>query len=168
MECALLCLCALRAAGPGPPWGPAGLARLAKAGATTEGRAAQPGRGRRPPRGAAHAAVSPFSFLQVIRKLCGLWRVNTNYRLMTSKLPDSRRFLHGQESVCYCGTWVAFWLQLRLTSSLGKTLFHLGILLCARTMKQKCKKKHYLLSECFNHPKNSLLKISTLPSCPVS
>nr|AAH94674.1 A disintegrin-like and metallopeptidase (reprolysin type) with thrombospondin type 1 motif, 18 [Mus musculus] len=31
MECALLCLCALRAAGPGPPWGPAGLGRLAKA-----------------------------------------------------------------------------------------------------------------------------------------
>ncbi|XP_008821168.1 A disintegrin and metalloproteinase with thrombospondin motifs 18 [Nannospalax galili] len=31
MECALLLACALRAAGPGPPWGPAGLGRLAKA-----------------------------------------------------------------------------------------------------------------------------------------
>lgn len=70
MECALLCLCALRAAGPGPPWGPAGLGRLAKAGATTEGRAAQRGRGRRPPRGAAHAAVSPFSFLQALQLCC--------------------------------------------------------------------------------------------------
>lgn len=70
MECALLCLCALRAAGPGPPWGPAGLGRLAKAGATTEGRAAQRGRGRRPPRGAAHAVVSPFSFLQALQLCC--------------------------------------------------------------------------------------------------
>nr|XP_021487784.1 A disintegrin and metalloproteinase with thrombospondin motifs 18-like [Meriones unguiculatus] len=31
MECALLFACALRAAGPGPPWVPAGLGRLAKA-----------------------------------------------------------------------------------------------------------------------------------------
>ncbi|KAK7830350.1 hypothetical protein U0070_018858 [Myodes glareolus] len=54
MECALLFACALRAADPGPPWGPAGLGRLAKAGATTEGRAAQPGPGRRPTRRAAH------------------------------------------------------------------------------------------------------------------
>lgn len=70
MECALLFACALRAADPGPPWGPAGLGRLAKAGATTEGRAAQPGPGRRPTRCAAHTRVSPFSLLQALQLCC--------------------------------------------------------------------------------------------------
>ncbi|XP_040592449.1 A disintegrin and metalloproteinase with thrombospondin motifs 18 isoform X2 [Mesocricetus auratus] len=70
MECALLFACALRSAGPGPPWGPAGLGRLAKAGATTEGRAAHSGPGRRPTRGAAHTRVSPFSLLQALQLCC--------------------------------------------------------------------------------------------------
>lgn len=70
MECALLFACALRAAGPGPPWGPAGLGRLAKAGATTKGRAAQPGPGRRPTRATAHTWVSPFSLLQALQLCC--------------------------------------------------------------------------------------------------
>lgn len=70
MECALLLACALPAARSGPPWGPAGLGRVAKAGAR-RGARGQRGAGgvRRKPRRASSRAVSPF-LLQALQLCC--------------------------------------------------------------------------------------------------
>lgn len=70
MECALLLACALPAARSGPPWAPAGLGRVAKAGARRGARRERVAGGAgRKPRRAPSRAVSPF-LLQALQLCC--------------------------------------------------------------------------------------------------